>query len=268
MNLTPIEEKKTCIYLDCDNEYHNPYSKLCEYHSDGGAIGSGETYEQYQIIEHDFINFIKYVPLEMSHMNVYSPILRDIIIRTCVQIEIFFKEWSKQVCSDDKKCSLWKKYCHKNNNKEKNWKIGDYYYFKKEFSEFSSIHIMPLNQNIYPFESWNNEQNPPSWWKTYNSIKHGGLNSKMEATLEDAMYSLAALFSMHCENTHSKKYLNSFNYGYIKTDYNNEAILKTSDITTPLDSKKYLFKANNTNDRREIELKIKDKHNLNRRSTF
>lgn len=266
MNLT--REEKSCIYLECDNEYYNPYSKLCSFHSDGGVMGSGETYEQYQIIEHDFINFIKYVPLETNHLKVYSPILRDIIIRTCVQIEIFFKEWSKQVCSDNKEGSLWKAYSHKNGKKEKNWSIGDYYHFKSEFTEFSSIHVMPLNQNIYPFGDWENEKDPPFWWKTYNEIKHGGINSKTQATLNDAMFSLAALFSMHCENRHSKKYLNSFNFGYIKTDYNNEAILKSLDITTPLDSKKYLFKANNTNSKREIELKVKDKHNLNKRSTF
>ena len=76
-------------HIEC-NETKPLYLGFCEIHRRGGVFESGETYEQYQIIEQDFIDFIKIVPLNIEdNHKVYSPVLRDIIIRSCVQIELF-----------------------------------------------------------------------------------------------------------------------------------------------------------------------------------
>ena len=52
-----MNEKK-CKHIECE-ELNAPYLGLCAYHVQGGIFASGETYEQYQIIEQDFIDFIK-----------------------------------------------------------------------------------------------------------------------------------------------------------------------------------------------------------------
>ena len=61
------EINPTCAFLEC-NEYrtlkHIDYptkgnSEYCQFHKEDGIFGTGESYEQYQIIENDFINFIK-----------------------------------------------------------------------------------------------------------------------------------------------------------------------------------------------------------------
>src|ERR1700757_956699 len=95
----------TCQFIDCNEPLSQMSFDYCEYHREGGMFGDGESYEQYQIIEQDFIDFIKVVPLEEAHFKVHSPLLRDIIIRTCVQIEIFFKEWAKLHISEDSSSS-------------------------------------------------------------------------------------------------------------------------------------------------------------------
>jgi len=121
----------TCTFLGCKSRAKriggDEYWRYCHYNN-GGIFGSGESFEQYQIIEQDFLDFIKVVLLnEPNHLIAYSPVLRDIIIRCCVQIEVFFKEWGKFKCSEDPNFSLLKMY-NKNQKKEKH-----VYLYKKDF---------------------------------------------------------------------------------------------------------------------------------------
>lgn len=210
-------------------------------------MGNGDTYEHYQIIEQDFIDFIRVVPLdEEYHMKVYSPLLRDIIIRSCVQIEVFFKEWGKYECSDYQDCELAKKYNRINKKTQdkggvKNWSFGDYYTFKERFLKKGFLHVRPLNESVTPFEKWTSKKNPPNWWKVYNLIKHDGINANKEATLEIALESLAALFLLHCSNRYSRRYLRQFSNQTISERFDFVEI-RFNQITTPIDSKRYLFK--------------------------
>ena len=55
MSEVNTEEKKTCFYIDCNEEVRQGFD-CCDYCLNGGVFGSGETYEQYQIIEQDFID--------------------------------------------------------------------------------------------------------------------------------------------------------------------------------------------------------------------
>ena len=244
-----------CNFIDCSessqHSHGTHYYDYCEYHRNGGIFGSGESYEQYQIIEQDFIDFIKVVPLEHNHFGVYSPVLRDIIIRTCVQIEIFFKEWGKQECSMKTDFPLLTKYNEIGKNgfrkKERNWTIKDYVVFENEFNNrWSAIHVMPLNEDIFPFEKWTKEKDSLWWWAIYNEIKHGGHKGKKNGTVHAALYTLAALFLMHCKNHNSLSYLKKFNLNNIIREGIDTVSVDSGDITTPLDSKKYLFKANHT----------------------
>ncbi|MES2837655.1 MAG: hypothetical protein V4667_09040 [Bacteroidota bacterium] len=250
--------KEKCCFLGCEQEatversirYDNG---TCSYHDKGGPFSSGETYEQYQIIEKDFIDFINVVPLAEEHYSVHSPFLRDIIIRACVQIEIFFKEWAKSNCTMDNTNPLLKKY-NKTDKKskelkgERNWTFKDYYCFKQDVEHGdSSIKVRVLDIDIFPFENWT-EEKPPFWWESYNSIKHSGFDNKKHSTLKNALYSLAALFQLHLSNQASHSYLNSFNSPSItslslsldKRNFN----LTYHYIQTPLDSRKYLFRSN------------------------
>lgn len=231
-------EKIKCKHLDCTDTVYS--HDLCKFHIDGGVFGTGETYEQYQVLEEDFINFIKIIPLSDSrNMIVCSPVLRDLIIRCCVQIEIFFKEWAKFECAKDDTLELAHIY-NKGGKGVRNWNIRHYHYFKNKYIDERALYIRELNIKTNPFSSW--EVNaPPQWWQVYNSIKHGGLNSGNECNLDNTLKSLSALFLLHCANNYSRRYLEQFNsikavqktFGKIRINFDR--------IKTPLDSKKYLF---------------------------
>ncbi len=180
----------------------------------------------------------------------HSPILRDIIIRSCVQIEIFFKEWAKERCTNNSDFILLRKYNEKYKNGEikgaKNWTIGDYFVFLEDIkTDFDyKIFVLPLNDEIEPFEDWTaNKQ--MFWWKAYNEIKHSGHKAKKQATLKAALYSLAGLFQLHCAQRDSLTYLKKYSTIIFSENFGN-LILEKIDITSPIDSKRYLFKAPGT----------------------
>ena len=164
LTLYKIIMSNVCTHIECEEETKQGGWKYCAYHQNGGELGNGGLFDQYQIIEQDFIDFIKIIPIdEEEHLKVYSPVLKDIIIRCCVQIETFFKEWAKYSISNNSEISLYSKYMRLKGGKlrkEREWTFGDYYYFKSEFDRHK-IFIRPMNQNLVPFETWESESKPP-----------------------------------------------------------------------------------------------------------
>lgn len=259
-------EKTICKHIEC-TDTKTSFGGYCLLHFQGGIFSTGETYEQYQIIEQDFIDFIKIIPLNIKeNQNVYSPILRDIIIRCCVQIELFFKEWCKYNCNNkgyenqlklyntiDKKTQLIKG--------ARNWNFRDYFILKKDYLQMRPLHVRELNINIEPFESWVSCEKYPEFWEVYNAIKHDGINSKKKVTLKIALESLAALFTLHCCNIHTNSYLKQFSSLKATQSFDKVNIM-FDQITTPLDSKRYLFKDVYSSAGRGIEiLTSKDRNN-------
>jgi hypothetical protein len=264
-----LEKKIICKHIECNVETED-YLGYCSFHFSGGVLGNGETYEQYEIIEQDFIEFIKTVPInEPSHLKVHSPVLRDIIIRSCVQIEVFFKEWAKYLCSEENDIELFKLY-HEKHKKSKgikgarNWNFSDYFIIKEKFLMSRPIYVRPMESEVTPFNSWQTKQTIPEWWNSYNAIKHDGLNSKKIANLENALNSLSALFTLHCANGFSKNYLIEFSSPKI-TKHHSKLNVSFGQITSPLDSKRYLFKDVNSHFGSGIELET-SKKTLNRAS--
>lgn len=249
-----------CKHINCNEPKKQGGWDYCHYHQERGPFGFGETYEQYQIIEQDFIDFIKVVPLEdRDHHSVHSPVLRDIILRTCSQIEIFFKEWGLFMISEGKNPELLESYNKKYKGKiggERNWNFGDYFSIKTQINNFNGVYVRQLDEYIQPFKSWTNDT-PPEWWNAYNSIKHGGLNSKKESTLKNSLYAIAALFQLHCSNDYSRKYLQEFTTNRIIYSVN-DVYVHFNEISTPIDSKRFLFKYGADSSRKELKL-ITDK---------
>ena len=244
-----------CNFIDCTQEKSYKGDKYCDYHLKGSVLGNGKAYDQYQLIEQDFIDFIKVVPIdEPKHMKVHSPVLRDIIIRSCVEIELFFKEWSKYECSENENSKLLKEYNkikngEKEAGKERNWSFRSYFILKHNFSKNDAVYVRPMGKRVQPFEEWTAKK-VPTWWSAYNSIKHGGITSIKEANLSNALNCLAALFQMHCINRYSKDYL--LQYCGIQMSGYSDLRLKIGTISSPVDSKRFLFQEGVSE--REIEL--------------
>lgn len=243
-----IDTETVCRVLECQNLIAPPeckYDRICKEHKSRGYFQTGQSYDQYSIIEADFLDFIKNVPLEEEHLNVYSPILRDIILRTCTQIEIFFKEWAKYVVElNDEKSHLAQKFLkprRRGMKSSRNWNFGDFYKeFKPKFSHYNFVYIRLLDYSIKPFDSWESEKTPPFWWTSYNSLKHSGSNYKKDATLRNALWCLAALFQMHLVYSKSKQFLESIKNAEVNV-FLTTVTAREGEIKTPIGSKRFLF---------------------------
>lgn len=165
-------------------------------------FNSGYSIEMYRIIEDDFIDFIRYVPLEESHLKVYSPKLADIIIRCCNQIETFFKEWLMLPSLDHlDKIEIYRNKI--NIRRGPQLKIEDYRNFFEPRLELSErgLLVTTLDKYIYPFKEFANKDNAPRWWTTHNNLKHHAYENRKEATLEISLYAVAALYYLNLSNS-------------------------------------------------------------------
>lgn len=256
----------TCKHIECNKPSSRLSPSFCEYHYTGGELGNGSSFEQYEIIEKDFINFITVIPInESNHLNVYSHVLRDVIIRSCVQIELFFKAWGLYETAESNNNEFSKKYFKKDNDnnlrKTKFWKIETYFSFHPILTTNLHVYVRPLNKEINPFIEWT-KKDPPKWWKAYNSIKHGGIDSLKNATLENALNALCGLFLLHCTNKHSRDYISQFETPSFKKGIDTVGI-NFHGFTTPIDSKRYLFKYPS----RSKKLELITKESIKRNST-
>lgn len=240
-----------CRWFECAGT-HDPSAKdlffqYCEYHKNGG-IFSGESFDQYQIIEQDFIDFANSVPLASEHMEVHSPKLRDIIIRTCVQIEIFFKESAKNACGNGYCPGLLEKTrTGKGRESSRKWKFPDYLeLFDSYFKHDRAVFVRQLNANIFPFDDWESTKEIPKWWNVYNSLKHSHHPDEKPYTYEIALNALAALFLLHCINTRSNRYLNNLMHPTV-TLMSGLAELQEPLISSPFETRKFLFREGKRN---------------------
>jgi hypothetical protein len=58
------------------------------------------------------------------------------------------------------------------------------------------VRLPRYNMGLMPWKSWAEDKNP-DWWQSYNNVKHERNNHFNEATLRNALYSVAGLLSIN-----------------------------------------------------------------------
>ena len=135
-------------------------------------------WNQYMLIEKEFLKTSLYVTIGNDNFSTYSNAYLKIIVQTGAEIDNVFKE----ICGLSGKKT-----------------IGDYVspiLSKYSTLTTSSVRIQNSNITIHPFQGWDIKQPSKSleWWDKYNSIKHERtLNFKM-ASLSTSIHILGALF--------------------------------------------------------------------------
>lgn len=197
-------------------------------------FNSGQSIEMFKIIENDLIEYLRCVPLKSRfndikiklgektecslndiHLNVYSPILADLLLRACTQIEIFFKEWVKLEEFDNKEDTV-----SMREMKGVMGKMQKYVKFIDTYKKIKSetIRILPLEEEINPFKDFTDNE-VPEWWTANNKTKHDGFKEMQRANLKNVLFSLSALFLLHCLNRHNVKTALVNNYMTEVTDF-------------------------------------------------
>jgi hypothetical protein len=62
---------------------------------------------------------------------------------------------------------------------------------------FLSIHMPRYRRELTPWRDWSNDVNP-IWWRAYNDIKHERNINFKKATLDNALNTVAGVFTLVC----------------------------------------------------------------------
>ena len=167
---------------------------------------SGYSLNLYQIIEDDFMEFLKNISIDYYQGNerkkIFSPKLGELLIRIGSQIDIFFRNWDI-VQSHNPGVSI------------EDLKFGNYKAIEKDINlNDKKIKIIATDETLIPFNDW--IKNDPSWLTSYNHVKHNGFVYKEEGNLNNVIESLSALFLLNC--LHGDLKIKLIEYGYRKVD--------------------------------------------------
>lgn len=212
-------------------------SFLCSFHSKGGVFSTDQLLDQYAIIEEDFITILKYLPLEKENLSVKSPRFSDILIRSCVGIEIFFREWLNDYkLSHESKIDKIRAKAKPVETGRDYIRFDDFHPIFSKYLTSASLKTRQLETCIYPFNGWT-KRTPPAWWTTYNNVKHHRVDKGNVANMETALNALGALFLLHCTQIDSLTHL----YKYSSSRLISKSWTMLNFIKTPMESKRYLF---------------------------
>jgi len=129
-------------------------------------------------LEEELVNTQNFVEIHKSNYKTFSIKYRSIIMQACSEIEIIYKK----VCGID----------HANKADMKTYRD---FIKNNHHQDFFNIEVLiPIyNEKLKPWFVCA-EDRSPEFWSAYNTIKHQG--KLEEATLENAISSLADLFSL------------------------------------------------------------------------
>ena len=144
--------------------------------------------EQYSSLEEEFVKFLKYVPLEEKHYDVWSFELSNILLNIGSIIDSFFKN------------SLYSPTFDGINNidsyrqaEKHNMEMYRDIYKSKYNIEKKRIYEIRNFSSIVPYKNWANNSSL-DWWKSYTDIKHNRFKNKEKASLKSTLDALGGLF--------------------------------------------------------------------------
>lgn len=180
--------------------------------------------EDYKPLEHEFLEYLKYVPLTKDHEKVWSLKLANQLLLIGSSIDSFFK-----CAKASLRANLIDYYLNSimyngiaytaddfESESEFNAKLlndakpnmaiyrsifQDYYYLSDK-----SVYVLRINQEIKPFDEWG-EGKSPEWWRIYRDLKHSRFENKKEATLKIVLEALSALFLLNIYHIDNRSYL-------------------------------------------------------------
>ncbi len=141
-------------------------------------------YWQYFVaLESDLSRTTRFVEIADENMNTYSVEFARLILSAGSEVDVLAK-----VLCDQHQLQI----SPSNINGYRIAILGRF----QEFAFMKAI-IPRYGFEIQPWRSWTNGQNP-DWWRAYNDIKHERNVNYKQATLQNALHSVAGVFVLVC----------------------------------------------------------------------
>lgn len=190
--------------------------------------------EDYTLLEDEFIEFLKYIPLSKEHEEVWSMKLANLLLLIGSSVESFF-----QCAISSLRASEIYNYIDVNDYggrvgytpedfeslselnklllKKLTPNMGLYRDIFEKYYHLSnkSVFVLRNKEEIKPFKEWG-ENKPPEWWITYRNLKHSRFKHRKSAQLKMVLNTLASLFLLNISHKDTRKYLT--NKGVIRSN--------------------------------------------------
>ena len=160
---------------------------------------SWTSWVSYGLLEDELIKIMQYIPPDKKNMQTWSPHLANLLIIICTRLDSFFKAsvrsniWSfiePEIPNFPKKAlDVFKK-------SKRDWNIINYLRFFDPLFDLKSLDVCFKPHDLAarsPFCEWQNSESP-SWWTTYNDVKHDYYSNMSFANLECVINAFAAYF--------------------------------------------------------------------------
>ena len=171
------------------------------------------SWEYYINLENEFLEFLKYVPLEKDHYKVWSPFLGNMLNNTGSVIDSFLKTslFSDTFDDIDDVQDARKRF-------ESNIKLDMNIYrsvFEKKY-DLSKKKIFDLKtySPFLPFSAWEKEKSL-NWWADYTNYKHDQFTNRHKASLRTTLDALGGLFLLNVIHLETRMIL--FREGFIQS---------------------------------------------------
>lgn len=143
-------------------------------------------WNEYLYYEKEFISITDYIHLDKSNLNTYSFKLLEMLIGICSAIDRMFRKFTGLAGQN---CSI-KDYKDSIINIE---------------NSFYNLEVRLINNDdiiLKPFFEWEPSKNTdaPKFWTAYNNIKHDRNGGIINATYENVLNALGALYLLNIKN--------------------------------------------------------------------
>lgn len=164
-------------------------------------------WNEYLYYEKEFISITDYIHLDKSNLNTYSFKLLEMLIGICSAIDRMFRKFTGL---DDQNCSI-KDYKDSIINIE---------------NSFYNLEVRLINNDdiiLKPFFEWEPSKNIDTlkFWTAYNSIKHDKNRGIINATFENVLNALGALYLLNIKNMDRIYNINNSIYQNVPDEINN-----------------------------------------------
>lgn len=208
----------------------------------------GLAWHRYEGLEDEFLDVTKYFPFEKTYKMIWSEFFSDFLTKIGSSVDSFFRNMFYDKIFDS--------YPHVSSLRGSS-RRKDINYFRDFFepiyelsrAEVDIAYGLTFYDSKYrPFEEFENKKNP-TWWDSYNHVKHTWFDCIEEATLENVVGALAGLFILNVLHIESREYLIKYQ-DVIVCDYKRqtpmsllEKVVKASMIGIPENWGRYNFVA-------------------------
>jgi hypothetical protein len=171
-------------------------------------FSGGLAWYRYKRLQEEFINATQYFPFEQKHKAIWSEFFSDLLTKVCSSIDGFFRKMVED--------SRFDSFSHVSVLKSSKRK-HDINYFRDFFDPIYQLSTAKVKieygltsyGTCRHFKGFLDPKNNriPSWWNSYNHVKHGWYVNIKEATLKNTIEALAGLFVLNVLHKESQEYL-------------------------------------------------------------